>query len=242
MKIVYICDFFHPEAGYHPNLLSKYWTKFGHEVIILTSELDKMPVSLTHFFNCTDIIEKDQVFEKQNRVKIIRLPIYCFISGRSIYKPMILKVIKGIAPDVVYVNGNDTFIGILLTCLYKWGKYGLVLDSHMLDIASNNRFKSLFRWFYKTFIAKIIIKNKIPVIRAQNDGYIEKFLGIPLKDSPWISFGADMLLFHPDEKAKPTLRMTKGIKPKSFVILYAGKISKVKGMDLFSEAISVSCA
>jgi len=43
MKIIYIDDIFHPDAGYQANLLSKYWVKFGHEVYIFTSEMGKIP-------------------------------------------------------------------------------------------------------------------------------------------------------------------------------------------------------
>lgn len=237
MRIVYICDFFHPDAGYHPNLLSKYWTRFGHEVYMLTSELERMPASLTHFFDCRDIQAKDLKFEREYGVKIIRCPIYRFVSGRSIYKKQIFREIRRLDPDVVYVNGNDTLIGMQLTATYKIHPFGLVMDSHMLDMASTNRFKNLYRAFYRHTLARQIIRNDIPVIRAQNDDYVQRHLGIPLERCPWISFGSDMLLFHPDEAHKAELRRESGIAPDAFVVLYAGKVNKTKGLDLFAQAV-----
>lgn len=237
MRIVYICDFFHPDAGYHPNLLSKYWSRFGNEVYMLTSQLKRMPSSLTHFFDCNDIEKKDKKFEKEYGVKVIRCPIYRFVSGRSIYKRNIFSEIKHIDPDVVYVNGNDSLIGMQMVLSYKRHPFGLVMDSHMLDIASNNKFKMLYRAIYRKTIARKIINNNIPVIRAQNDNFVEKHLGIPLKRCPWISFGSDMLLFHPDQNNRYSVRDELGIDHDAFVILYAGKVNKTKGMDLFAEAI-----
>lgn len=237
MKIAYICDFFHPDAGYHPNLLSKYWTMFGHEVFMLTSELERMPESLTQFFDCTNIEEKDKRFAEKYGVTIIRCPIYRFVSGRSIYKANIFHELKGLDPDVVYINGNDTLIGMQMTLKYRRSPYGLVMDSHMLDIASNNKFKNAYRAFYRRTFAKIIINENIPVIRAQNDNYVEKCLGIPLDRSPWISFGSDLTIFHTDEQARKLAREEAGIAENAFVILYAGKVNKTKGLDLFAEAV-----
>lgn len=237
MRIVYICDFFHPDAGYHPNLLSKYWTKFGNEVFMLTSELELMPNSLTKFFDCNDITNKDREFTEKYGVKILRCPIYRCISGRSVYKKKIFQIIKEINPDVVYVNGNDSLIGMQLTISYRRNPFGLVMDSHMLDMAATNRFKTLYRRVYRMIFSKIILRNNIPVIRAQNDDYVEKYLGIPINHCPWISFGSDMLLFHPNEEEKNNIREEMGIPKDSFVIIYAGKVNKVKGLDLLANAL-----
>ena len=50
MKIVQLEDFFHPDAGYKINILSKYFARMGHETVILTAGLDRMPDYLTSFF------------------------------------------------------------------------------------------------------------------------------------------------------------------------------------------------
>jgi len=106
----------------------------------------------------------------------------------------------------------------------------------MLEMASRNPFNKLFRKFYKTFIAPIIIKRKIQVIRIQDDDYIEKFLGVPLTLSPFISVGSDTLLFHPDDLARKNFRKENLIDENDFVILYAGKLDKFKGGKLLAEA------
>ena len=237
MRIIYIEDFFHPEAGYHINLLSKYWTLFGHEVVIFTAEAGKIPKSLTSFFDYSNIEEKDKEFENRNKVKIERLPIYCEISGRAVYKRQIFRKIKQYHPDIVYCNGNDSLIGMQLVLRSRRSDYGLVLDSHMLKIASQNKFRKIYYALYKRLITPVICKRKIPVIRTQDDNFIEECLGIPLSMSPFISFGSDTLNFHPDEDSRMTFRNKNNISKEAFVVIYAGKLNKAKGIELLREAL-----
>lgn len=235
MKIIYINDFFHPDAGYQDNILTKYWSGFGNEVSMITSEIEKMPVRLTKFFDCTEIEKKDLEFEKNNKVKILRVPIIAYKSGRSIYSRKIFRLINEINPDIVFVNGNDSLIGMELICRQKKMPYALVLDSHMLEMASKNPLRDLYRFWYKRFITPIIVKENIPVVRTQDDAYVEKCLGIPLSRCPFISFGSDTILFHPDKNQNAKFRKENDILPDDFVVLYAGKLSKDKGADILAE-------
>lgn len=65
MNIVHIEDFFHPNAGYQTNILSKYQALQGDNVYIITSELDKMPDDLCKFFGDKNIEEDDNDFYKK---------------------------------------------------------------------------------------------------------------------------------------------------------------------------------
>lgn len=237
MKIIYIDDIFHPDAGYQANLLSKYWVKFGHEVYIFTSEMSKIPSGYTNFFNTENLDCKDKNFEHRTGVKIQRFPLLTYISGRSVYEKSIFQSITANNPDVVFVNGNDSLIGIQLIRNYKKYNYGLVTDSHMLEMASTNRFNRLFRRYYRTFITPIILENDIPVIRAQDDSYVEKCLGIPLERCPWISFGSDTDIFYPNEDKGKRFREENNIKDNDFVIIYAGKIIESKGAAILAKAM-----
>lgn len=237
MKIVNIEDFFHPNAGYQINIISKYLSKFGHEVIIVTSQMHKIPEGLITFFDANNIEEKDKKYEAKTGVKIIRLPIKMFVSGRAIFTKELQKCIKRLKPDVLYVHGNDTLSGI--TYINQLGKldFALVSDSHMLEMASKNKFNQLFRKYYRNFITPKIIKYKMPVIRTQNDNYIQNCLGIPLSQAPWISYGSDLMLFHPSEKAREKFRNRNAIKKDAFVILYAGKLDEAKGGLFLAESL-----
>ena len=69
MKVVNVEDFFHPDAGYQINILSKYLVALGHEVTIITSEMEKVPTTLTSFFGR----ETQRSTVNQYGVKILRL-------------------------------------------------------------------------------------------------------------------------------------------------------------------------
>ncbi|MBE6034888.1 glycosyltransferase [Aminipila sp.] len=235
MKIVHVEDFFHPDAGYQINLLAKYMAKCGHEVIIVTSQMDKMPNHLKTFFGKENIEQRDKFYMDQTNVKIIRAPIWKYFSGRVIYKREIFKMIDSLNPDVLYVHGNDTLIGIQYILRVNRIKYKLILDSHMLQMASENKFSKVFKWYYRNFITPIIVKNRLIVIRTQNDPYVESYLGIPLNQCPWISVGTDTLKFKADEQQRKQMRMKYGINDNEFVVLYAGKLDESKGGMLLAE-------
>ena len=237
MKIVHIEDFFHPDAGYQINILPKYMAKMGHEVTIITSEMEKVPEALTRFFGRDGIEERDLAYRSKYGVKIVRLPLKAFISGRAVFTSALFRVIKDECPDVVYVHGNDTLTGMRYLLLRKKMGYPLVMDSHMLEMASLNKLNKVFRWVYRHFFTPMLMKDQIPVIRTQDDPYVEKCLGIPLAQAPWISVGSDVMLFRPDADARKTFRRMNEIPEDAFVVIYAGKLDEAKGGMLLSKAI-----
>lgn len=236
MKIVQIEDFFNPESGYQINILSKYFSRFGHDVTIITSSIEKMPDFLKNYFENQDIREKDREFEKKYGVRIIRLPIKAYISGRSVFSLVqLLKQIKKLNPDVVYAHGNDTLSAIMVFLFHKKIPCRIVSDTHMVDIASSNKFRKWFRLFYKKSITPIIIRRKIPVIRTSDSDYVMRCFDIPKRLSPIITFGSDTMLFHPDQMQRNQFRKENNIASDAFVIVYAGKLDKSKGGLLLSE-------
>lgn len=238
MKIVQIEDFFHPDAGYKINILSKYFARMGHETVIITAELDKMPDYLTGFFGRDNIAARDRDYETRYGVKIIRLPIWAYLSGRAIFKGDMAKLVNSLHPDILYVHGNDTAVGMWLLRHKARLNCPMVMDNHMVEMASQNPLRKAYRAYYKRFVAPIIIKNEIPVIRAMNDDYVEKCLGVPLSLAPWISYGSDTLLFHPDKAAREAFRRQNGIAEDALVVLFAGKLDESKGGMLLAELMT----
>lgn len=237
MKVVHIEDFFHPNAGYQINILPKYMVKKGIDNYIITSEINNVPNSLTSFFGRENIDKYDKEYEEMTGVKIIRVPTKGFVSSRAVFGNELDKEIKKIKPDVVYVHGNDTLVGMKYIWEQKKHDFALISDSHMLEMASSNRFNKLYRVFYKSFITPRIIKNKLTVIRTQNDPYVKKCLGIPLTQAPWISYGSDTMLFHPDQNEKQNFKNQNNIPEDAFVIIYAGKLDESKGGLLLAETL-----
>jgi glycosyltransferase involved in cell wall biosynthesis len=234
---VHIEDFFHPDAGYQVNILSKYQIMKGHKVTIVTSEIDKLPKSLTTFFDVSNMQKKDKAFEQSTGVKLLRVSLYSFISGRSIYHESIFKTVDNLKPDIVYVHGNDTYIGIRYALKLKRLRYPVIFDNHMLDMASKNKFNILFYFFYRKFVTPKIIESQSTVIRTVDNDFVQRRLGIPVKYSPIIGFGSDLLHFHPNESVKVEMRKKYKINQEDFVVIYAGKLDNSKGGLLLAKAI-----
>ena len=236
MRIVHIEDFFHADAGYQINILAKYFVQAGHEVFIVTSQMDIIPDELTKFFGKDNVSQTDKAYEDAYGVKIIRVPARRYVSGRVIYTSEIFTTVDNLKPDLLFVHGNDTLIGMQYILKAKKLPYPIVSDSHMLEMASTNKFNKLFRAFYKRFITPKLIRQGIPVIRTQDDPYVEKHLGIPLSMCPWISYGSDVMLFHPDAAVKSQFRKENGIAEDAFVAVFTGKLIASKGAMLLAQA------
>ena len=235
MRIVHIIDFFHPSAGYQLNVLSKYIVKQGHEDYIVTGELKKVPKSLIDFFGNEQINELDENYEKYTGVKIIRLPLKAYISGRAIFNSSLEKTVDNLKPDILFIHDIDTFVGIQFILRINKLKYPVVFNSTMLEMASMNPFRKQFRWFYKKFVTPKIIKFQLKSIRIQDDNYLEKCLGIPISQCPFISVGSDTMLFQPNDIVKQKFREKYNLSKDDFVVIYTGKLVESKGAKLLAE-------
>lgn len=237
MKIINVEDYFIPDAGYQINIMPKYLAKFGHEVYIVTSTVEGIHKPAADFFGIDHINERDKRYTEQTGVKIIRVPPFTtkVISGRMIQSKALFKTVNNLKPDVVYVHGNDSLTGMRYLSNPQ-RNYALVTDSHMLGMATQNRLNKTYYWLYRKMITPKIIRNHIPVIRTQDDPFVEKCLGIPLAQAPWISYGSDTMLFHPDAEAKKSFRAEHGISEDDFVVVYTGKLDEAKGGKLLAQA------
>lgn len=240
MRIVHVEDFFHPDAGYQVNLLSRLQQQEGHQVLVVTGELQRMPATLTAFFGADNVDEKDRRFERETGVTVRRVPLLGYYSGRNIFDPRILKVVHDFKPDVVFVHGEDTLTGMAFIWLADVLPYPLVLDCHMLEMASENRFREQFRSFYRRCVTPTILRRKIPLIRVVNSDYVEKCLGIPLGHTDLLSFGTDTSFFAPDDERGRAVRRELGLDPEAYLVLYAGKLDETKGGLFLANALEES--
>lgn len=242
MRIVNIEEDFHPAAGYQLNLLTKYFSEMGHEVIIVTCEPQFMKQKFTNFFGNDNLLEQDKQYENKYGVKIYRKPVYGYFNRKNFFKFGFLKYlstfkfIKSLKPDILYVHGNVQTISILAFLLYRYMDVPYITDSHMVEMALEGNKRELFFSVYRKIISPIIVKKGIRDIRTQNEDFVGKYLGIPLSQAPWISVGSDTMLFHKDEKANKKFRRENKIADDEFVIIYAGKLDWEKGGRLLADA------
>lgn len=235
MKILHLDDIFYPEAGYLVNIISKYEVLEGHEVIVLTSTVENWAPQRRVFWGDNDIEERDALFEKRTGAKIIRYYAKWEISDRLYFDRGYYSLINEINPDIIFIHNESGFNTFHFLIRYHINRFPIILDTHMVDFAAGKKLRHLFYYFYRHTFARIIINNKIIVIRTQEDDYVKKRLGIPLELAPFISFGSDLTIFHPDKLVKKKMRNKLGIPEDSFVVIVTGKLTEGKGGMLLAE-------
>lgn len=238
MKIVHLEDFIHPDAGYQVNLLGRLQVLQGHKVEVVTGELDRIPEDLTSFFGRDDIDKRDARFESETGVKIYRIPLYGFYSGRAIFHPIkLVKKVLSLKPDVLFVHGEDTLTGMMFIMISFWLPFPIVLDCHMLEMASMNKYREYFRFLYRRVFTPVILRRKIPLIRVVDSDFVQKCLGIPLSHTDLLLLGTDTEHFKPNQGKRAEVRAKLGLSLDSYLVIYAGKLDQQKGGLFLAEAI-----
>lgn len=244
MRIVHVEEFFIPQSGYQINLLAKFMAKDGHDVYIVSSEIDKLAYYLSNFFGKEGIASADVEYQEKNGVKVIRRPVYGYFTRKTFFQLGFLKYLKtlqyiqSLKPDVLFVHANDCIFGILSILYANQLSFPLVLDNHMLDMATwGDPLRHVFRFLYRHLITPIIKKKHLIIIRTQDDDYVERHLGIPLSQAPFISFGSDTMLFKPDAEARSRFRGEHQIAETDFVVVYTGKLIESKGGLLLAQTL-----
>ncbi|WP_339060517.1 glycosyltransferase family 4 protein [Tepidibacillus marianensis] len=237
MHILHIEESFIPNLGYQINLLTKYMALDGHKITILSTKLDKI-VENQKVYLTEDIKTQEEELKKIFNIDVIRVPVKGLVSNRCYWDKSVFSLIQEINPDVIYLHGNDSLVAMQYFLFYlKKINIPVVTDSHMLEVASRNRFARFFRIFYRKFITPILVKNQIPVIRVVDDNFINVAYNIPYELSPLMSFGSDVDLFHPNDKVKKEFREENLIRADDFVVVYAGKLSEDKDALFFAQSI-----
>jgi glycosyltransferase involved in cell wall biosynthesis len=238
MKIVHLEEFFHPQAGYQVNLLARIQAAQGESVSIVTGELRRFPEFVTKFFGSDDMETKDEEYRRETGVRIRRVPLLGYYSGRAIFRPWKLRsVIRAEQPDVLFVHGEDTLTGIVAIWLSPVLRFPLFLDCHMVEMASAHRFRKFFRFFYRKAVTPVILRRQIPLVRVVDSDYVDKCLGVPLDRTELLPLGTDTSLFAPDIQRRRRTRERLQISDEEFVVIYAGKLDESKGGTLLASAI-----
>lgn len=238
MRILHIEDQFFPTSGYQLNFLAKYNKANGNETFIICSDTigswGKNGLINDAYFKKADLI-----YSSKTGVNITRLKSKGYISGRAILNIReIIDKIKEICPDIILVHGNDTLTGINILKNIKKINFPIFMDSHMLDIASRNKLKKIFRVYYKYLITPIITKNEIKIVGVDSscNEFMNQNYGIPHKNLEMIPLGYDPDIFDKyDNKIIQELKQKYGFSENEFIFIYTGKISPDKKLNLLAK-------
>ena len=234
MKILHIDETFHPSYGYQVNPLAKFQQRQGNEVYIATVDKEHLYPVYKEFGDSGETLDQeDKVYEDATGVKIIRVKAKGYYFRRLVYTNEIFKVVELVKPDVLFVHCVETITAMRF--MLKGLKYPMMFDSHMLSMASQNKFAKLYEKLYAAIFGRKIRDKGYIVVRTQDDKYVNGKLGIPEAQTPFISFGTDTILFSPSIEVRNSFRKEHNISEDVFVVVYTGKLTEAKGGMLLAE-------
>ena len=251
MKIVHCTGFFQPWLGYQEYFLAKKQSELGHEVYVLTSDRH---APFHHFSKATgslfDTKKVESGYHCERGVRVYRLP--CLIKfGYAVLVRKMKDALQQIKPDIVHVHEVQhlsPFIPLLFKDAFS---FPVVLDNH----AYGGQKKDPAYGKEVSFLGCLgILYHKLfrmvlgPYVRKKVDAYISvspfcrawfsKEYGVNYDHIIVIPLGADATLFRKDLEAREKTRRELGIENDEILVIYAGKITPGKNIELLVRAIA----
>ncbi len=242
MKIVHICltGVFTEGWTYQENLLSKYHSKLGYDVILIAS-------TLSYDNNGEKSITKKSAYKNQDGVFIVRLeekndnP-----SGKFKRFPKLYETLTDIKPDIIFVHGCQ-FLDVRTIVDYKRKNRNvkIYVDNHA-DLSNSAKGFVSYHILHKVIWKRMAKKlepytEKFYGVMPSRVEFLKKMYGISDCKIELLVMGAD------DEKVKAVLkpevreeiRRKYGISESDFLIVTGGKIDNAKKQTLLlMEAVN----
>ena len=245
MKIVLISQFYSPEMGYTENILPKYLSKLGHEVIVISSDLQVYGNSKDYEQNYGAFLgdAKCPVGQfHQDGFMLYRLPHFS-ISGYIVLKGL-SSLLRRLQPDIlqfIQVAGVNNFITLINPFAQK---YPTFTECHQhasiaKDISSRRNLshyiKHLTYKLTRTFPSYLAHKNVEKCFSVSPDcqEVAKTLYGVPINKTVILPLGTDTDLFHPCEtidenEERENIRSSFGINNEDIMVVYTGRFSKKK--------------
>lgn len=246
MKIFLLIDYFQPKIGYQEFFLAKEFKKLGHQVFVVTSN---------YYFPFPDY--KNTVYKilgerkrkvgifKEEGITVYRLPILLELGNGAITIFRDLgKILSKIKPDIVYSDGVFTPLALQTAYYKKRLGYKLFYDSHASTF-NTNLYKTIpkkfYMFFFKNFLMPYIKKsaNGFTAVGPSEKHLLCKEYALKPNEVKLIPLGADTSVFYPDDKKRKLTREKLGIKNNEVLMVFAGKITKNKDVDILFKAFSL---
>lgn len=242
MKIVIISEWFSEKMGYAENNLPVALGKLGHDVHVITTDLQIYGTSKDYdkiYFNHLGPKQVPTgIFNKENFT--LHRNSHSLINGLHIVK--LEDKIALIKPDIVYcfeIVGIDTALIAKLKSTYK---YKFFCESR-IHLSVFNTPKTLKQRIKQYLISRSMsdVKNKVDLFYPIAEDVlfvINKYYGIPKKKCHLASLGVDTDLFSIIANKDTQFRENKGFTKDDIVCLYTGRFTESKGPVILAKAIN----
>ncbi len=245
MRIIHLIDYFQPKIGYQETFLAKEHLKMEHETIVVTS--DRYYPFPNFKESVGNVLGKRYVGigpKTEENINIIRLKSLELPHTNLIYLFGLEKTIKKINPDLILCHGIHSLTSYRIAKLKEKLSAKLIYDTHATSFNTNfsaNLLKRLYHYILKIYFFPLIKKQAHKIIAVGDDE--QQFLGseieIPREKIPIIRLGVDTNIFNYSPKRGLDVRRTLNLKKEDILILYAGKITPNKEVDILIKAFRV---
>lgn len=240
LKILHIENNFHPFIGTQVNNIMIEQRIRGHKIVLVTTN-SLYPWLKNGFVKYAYSYKKyDSYYEKEYGISIKRVKAYFRYSGREIINFMTIhQIINSQKPDVIYVHGIETFIGLYMLMKIKHFTGIVIFDSHMVEYSSKNKLKKIYKYVFRRFFSSKLNKERIKVIAVceETKEYLNKELGIDYCLIHLIPLGTNNRIFKFNNVYRSEIRKKLGININDLLIIYTGKISPDKKVHYVVDAI-----
>lgn len=237
MKIVHIIDYFHPTMGYQENHLSRIQAREGHDVTVICSER-LTPWPTAGGVDGAAVREGDLAL-LQRGVKVRRLPTSFEIRSRAWLKGL-KQSLREIDPDFIHLHSFSSLNALQFSQGARL-RAKVVIDDHMLFIASASAFAKGFHWFFRKFLAGRVLASGDVVVAVSEETrtFMVEAYGLPEERIALVPLGVDSEVFSPDPAARKELRQKLEIREGQSLFLYTGKIDRQKNPIRALEAATL---
>ena len=235
-----ICDFFNTDQVYQENLLTKYYQKKGHEVVIIASKYD----SIIDYYQQKSVNNINPSITVVNNIKIIRLNYRINLFNKVRLLNGISKKLKNEKPDVIYVHGFPLSLIPSSTYKKKNTQTKLIFDTHADYGNSGTNWISLnilHRLFYRTILkSQLKYIDNFFFVSPRGGDFVRNIYKIPKTHAKFLPLGADTdyIDYIKTKYSIENIKKQIGIISKSFVIFTGGKLQPAKRTELVIDAVN----
>jgi len=253
MKIIVVSIFYSEGMGYSENCLPKALAATGHEVHVLTSNLNVYGNESGYLANYESFLgPADQgvkTFETDGYI-VHRLPSSMLLG--YVYIKNLIKTVREISPDIVHSTEIASFQTYMLAAYKPFSKFILYTETHQhmsvvkpfLKLKNKALLKKLTYKMTRTlptFFASLFVK-RCYAISPDCAEVAHKYFGVPFKKIKVQSLGTDTDLFRSavseaDIKRRNDLREKLGYNDSDVVCIYTGRFSADKNPLLLAKAV-----
>ncbi len=234
MKIVMLCDFYSEKLEYQENLLTKYYEKHGHEVVVITSTFD----SVFDYYEDRHDSSVSAHSYKDGQATIHKLPFRINFLSRIRVFTSIMPILDAEQPDLIYVH--DIMLNVIEAVRYmkRTPDCKMIMDYHA-DYSNSGKnwvsLKILHGLIRKSVLdyARPYLSKIFPIVPA-GVTFLNEVYKVPVAEMEVLPLGADLSAIDSvaDDSGLEALRREYGITPESPVVLTGGKLSERKQTEL----------